>query len=431
MRARVFNNIQEKRLRETRMPFAKHTSGRKQARTQKSKSSVPLYMDYAASTPVDPAVLDVVMETFSAGPGNPHSRQHSYGASASRTLEQARKQVAEAVGATAGDIYFTSGATEANNIALLGLRDHLERAGRKRILTSAVEHKSVLEPLEQLGRGGFEIVVLPVKPCGMLEASAVQRHLDEHTGLVSIQAVNNEIGLIQPVSEIAEVLSGSDVFLHCDASQALGKIELELKTAGVDLASFSAHKAYGPQGVGALYAGARARSALSATDFGGGQEKGLRPGTVPVALCAGFGMACELAVEGLSEERSRLSSLREIFLTRIARLNPLVYGHSDSAWNVPGILSVRFAGIDTETLLMALPMVAMSTGSACSSSSVDDRSEQLSHVIEAVSGSPEASRETVRLSFGRFTSVSEVELAAEAFIRAVEEIREIQGEIQG
>ncbi|MBK9140989.1 MAG: cysteine desulfurase [Candidatus Melainabacteria bacterium] len=423
MRVSVFNNIQDQYLRESRMPFAtRHAASKKAARARPST----IYMDYAASTPVDPAVLEVVMETLSASPGNPHSRQHAFGASASRIVEAARQKVALATGAEAGEIFFTSGATEANNIALLGLRDHLERSGRKRIITSAVEHKSVLEPLGQLARWGFEVVVLPVKPCGMLEASAVERYLDERTGLVSVQAVNNEIGVIQPVSEIAAVLAGRDVLLHCDASQALGKIDLDVKDMGVDLASFSAHKAYGPQGVGALFVGAEARSLLSATDFGGGQEKGLRPGTVPVALCAGFGAACDLAAEGIADERWRLFELREAFLSGIARLSPVVHGHSDPAWNVPGILSLRFAGIDSETLLMALPMVAISTGSACGSP-VPGESERNSHVIEAVSGSPPASRETIRLSFGRFTTVSEVELAAEAFVRAVEEIREIQG----
>jgi cysteine desulfurase len=318
------------------------------------------------------------------------------------------------IGAQAEEIIFTSGATEANNLAFAGLARHLRAAGRMHIITCAVEHSSVLAPLKALGGEGFRVSVLPVKPCGMIEAEAIEKALTPQTGLVSIQAVNNETGTIQPLAEIAEVLRDYGILFHSDAAQAPGRTPFGVAAAGVDFASFSAHKIYGPQGIGALYARAEKRALLSPLHHGGGQEGGLRAGTLPTALCAGFGAAAELVVD----ERARMRALRERFLGRIAALRPEVHGHKEPEWNAPGILNLRFPGIDNETLVMALPALAVGTGAACSSAAYKH-----SHVIHAMTGSEQAAREAVRLSFGRFTTEQDMDIAAEEFSAAVTAIR--------
>ncbi|HEY9786404.1 MAG TPA: aminotransferase class V-fold PLP-dependent enzyme [Candidatus Obscuribacterales bacterium] len=377
-----------------------------------------IYLDNAATTPIDPCVLDA-MNSIMTGRvvGNPHAAHHAYGASSSHMIQVARKQVATAVGAAPSEIIFTSGATESNNMLLKGLAGHLKAAGKTHIITGAVEHKSILEPLKQLEEQGFEVSVLAVKPCGMLEADMIERALRENTGLVSVQAVNNETGTIQPLSEIAAVLRRRGIMFHTDASQALGKIPFAVTEAGVDFASLSAHKVYGPQGIGALYIKEERFDLLQPWSSGGGQERGLRSGTLPVALCVGFGMACAI----IDEDRPRLQSLRNAFLEKIRTLNPIVHGHKDPEWNVPGILNLRFPGIDSETLVMALPQLAFGQGAACNATGV-----RTSHVIKATTGSEQSAKEAIRLSFGRFTTSEDVAAAAEQIVAAVTEIRQLQ-----
>lgn len=378
-----------------------------------------LYMDYAASTPIDQRVLSAMMAVMAGDPGNPQAKHHAYGSKSSRIVEKAREEVASSIGCPGDAIVFTSGATEANNLVLKGLARSLEASGRTHILTSAVEHKSVLEPLSELKNRGFRVSVLPVKPCGMIEADAIERALDDEVGLVSIQAVNNETGTIQPLSEIARVLKARGILFHSDATQALGKTDFDVVSSGVDFASLSAHKVYGPQGIGALFADPRKKSLLQSRQTGGGQEWGLRSGTVPVALCAGFGAACSI----IEDERERLKTLRDSFLTEISPLNPTIHGHSDSLWNVPGIISIRFPGIDNETLLMALSGLAVGTGSACSANN------NSSHVIAAITGSKLSARETIRLSFGRFTTIADMSTAAAQITEAVTQIRHMEGDL--
>ncbi len=386
-----------------------------------------IYLDNAATTALDRRVLDTMYGIMAQGhSGNAHARHHVYGVAAYNSVQAARRQVAEAIGAyragagnTAeiGEVIFTSGATEANNLAIKGIAAHLKSIGKTHLVCSAVEHASVLEPLKALAREEFELTVLAVKPCGMIEADMIERALRPDTGLVCVQAVNNEVGVIQPIEEIARMLSGRDVLFHCDAAQALGKIDFDV-AVGVDFASLSSHKVYGPQGVGALYVRAERKQLLSAVNEGGGQEFGLRSGTLPAALCAGFGKACSL----IEDDSRHLRGLRWALLNRIAWLKPIVYGHSHPQWNVPGILNIRFEGIDSETLIMALPDLAFGMGAACSSGGA-----KLSHVVRATTGSEQAARESLRISFGRYTTHQEIRRAADLIVEAVENIKELQG----
>lgn len=373
----------------------------------------PVYLDYAATTPPDISVLEA-MQPWLQQPANPHARQHPFGAAAHEAVENARAQIAKMIGAQPAEITFTSGATEANSLALSGLAEYLRTIGKTHIITSAVEHASVLETLKALK--GITVSVLPVKPCGMIEAEMIEKAITPETGLVSVQAVNNEIGIIQPLSEIAEMLRGRAILFHCDAAQAPGRIPFDVKAAGADFVSLSAHKIYGPQGVGALYIKSNRNQILLPQQHGGGQERGLRSGTVPTALCVGFGVAAELSMV----EWERMLGLREQLLHKIRHLHPVVHGHKEMEWNAPGILSLRFEGIDNETLVMALPLLAIGTGAACSGAG-----NKYSHVIKAITGSEQAARETVRISFGRFTTEQDMEQAANDLIAAVTEIRKM------
>ena len=377
-----------------------------------------IYLDYAATTPLDRSVLDLMHSIMKkVVVGNAQSTHHPFGAVADLIVRNARQQVAASIGANPNEIVFTSGATESNNLAIKGLARHLKAVGKTRIITTEVEHKSILAPLAQLEAFGFEIVRLLPRPCGMITPDIIERAIDARTGLVCVQGVNNELGTIQPVAKIAEVLKEHKILFHCDAAQALGKIPFSVASAPVDFASLSAHKIHGPQGIGCLYVRTENSKRLEPLLAGGGHEHGLRSGSLPVALCAGFGAACSL----IDDDRIRLQSMRTSFIGRISGLNPVVYGHCEPHGNVPGILNMRFPGIDSETLVMALPGLALGIGSACTRTGA-----RLSHVIQSVTGGEQASRETVRISFGRLTTVQEMDGAAEQIIAAVTGIRELQ-----
>lgn len=375
--------------------------------------SDPLYLDYAATTPLDPGVVAAMLPWLSAErAGNANARHHLHGNAAHQAVQKARVQIATAIGGGAEHLVFTSGATEANNLVLQGLRAHLKATGRTHIITSAVEHKSILSTLDALAAEGFTVTVLPVKPCGMIEARMIEAALTPETGLVCVQAVNNELGVIQPIDEISAMLKGRDVLLHVDAAQALGKTPLDVVGMGADFMTLSAHKAYGPQGVGAVYG---RLDLLQGIQHGGSQEKSLRAGTLPVFLCVGFGTACAL----LNDDRARLQGLREILLARLAPFKPEIGGHADPVWNVPGILNIRFPGIDHDALVMVLPGLSFGTGAACT--------DGKSHVALATTGSEQAAAEAIRLSFGRFTTQNDIERAADAIVAAVHEIQIIKG----
>jgi len=408
--------VQAQQLRIMTSAIRTHSSPDRQSADIENPGCI--YLDHAATSPLDSRVLELMVSIMSKTViGNAHSTHHPYGAAADLIVRKAREHVATAIGAQANEIVFTSGATESNNLAIKGIAGYLKSVKKTRIITSAIEHMSILAPLSQLEREGFEIVRLRPRPCGMITADIMERALDEHTGLVTLQAVNNELGTIQPLSKISEILRRHQILFHSDAAQALGKISLSLHSEQLDFASFSAHKIGGPQGVGCLYVRAEHRSHLDALLAGGGQERGTRSGSTPVALCAGFGKACSL----IEPSQQRLWDARQFFLAQIEELQPVVHGHREPHGNVAGIVSIRFPGIDNDTLIMSLPGLAFGVGSACTKSG-----DKLSHVVQAVSDDEQAPAETIRISFGSSTTLQELEAAAKQIVRAVTEIRQIQ-----
>lgn len=378
-----------------------------------------IYLDYQATTPTDPRVLEVMLPWFTERFGNPHSDAHAYGWDAEEAVERARGEVATSLNADPREIVFTSGATESNNLAIKGAaRFRRRHEGRDRVVTFQSEHKCVLESVRGLERDGFEVAVLPVRGDGLVELQALRDALDERTGLVSVMAVNNEIGVIQPLSEIAEAVHAVGAWLHVDAAQALGRIPLDVRVAGIDLLSLSGHKLYGPKGVGALYVRRRPRVRLEPLFDGGGQERGLRSGTLPTPLCVGLGEACRIAVTELPREDERLAGLRDAFLAALqARLGPVQINGSLQA-RVSGNLNLCFPGAPADKVMAAARGVAVSTGSACSSATVEP-----SYVLRALGMSDEAAACSLRIGFGRMTTLEEVARAADLLASAVVTVR--------
>jgi cysteine desulfurase len=373
----------------------------------------PIYLDYNATTPLDPRVLDVMTPWFLT-PSNAGSRTHSYGQQAKDAVDNARRQIAELLNAQPEEVFFTSGATESNNLALLGLAEYGERTGRRHILSTAIEHKAVLEPLDRLRQLGFEVELAPVTLGGFVEPETIQRMLRPDTLLVSVMHANNETGILQPVHAISELLRGTDTWFHTDAAQTFGKEVHELRSLRADLVSISSHKIYGPQGVGALLVRRRGahKRAVQPLVFGGGQERGLRPGTVPVALAVGLGEAASLA--GLEWETRRAAALqtREQLLHDLQAVEHQING--DPTRCQPHVLNVSFPGLDSEALMMALRnAAAVSNGSACTSARYKP-----SHVLQAMGLSEVAIESAIRISWGRQT----IEIPSEAIVAAVKSL---------
>ncbi|SEG70924.1 cysteine desulfurase [Methylobacterium sp. 190mf] len=373
-----------------------------------------IYLDHNASTPLDPAVADVMHEYLTRSFGNPHSFEHAFGWAAGEAVEKARGEVAAAVGADPDEVVFASGATEANNIAILGICRALPR-GRRRILVSAIEHKAVLEPaFAAKDLFGAVVEILPVNEDGIVDIPGLRHALEKGVGFVSIMLINNEIGTRQPIEEIASACREAGAILHTDAAQALAVEDLDVQSLGVDLMSLSSHKAYGPMGIGALYVARDLTIRPAPLLFGGGQENGLRPGTVPTPSCVGFGAACSLLMNRRSSDRVRLSALRTRLFDRIAdgALSATLVG--DPIRRHPGNLSIRFAGVEAERLIANLqPRVALSSGSACTSGTPEP-----SHVLTAIGLSVREAREVVRIGLGRSTTASDVDAAAANIVQA-------------
>ena len=381
----------------------------------------PVYLDHQATTPVDPRVFDAMEPYFSLRFGNPHSRQHRYGWEAEEAVEKAREQVAAAIGAAAREIVFTSGATESNNLAIKGVtRFQMQQAGRTKphIVTASTEHKCVLESCAALTAEGARTTVLPVTPSGLIDLGQLAAAIGQDTVLVSIMAVNNEIGVIQPLAEIGALCREHGVVFHTDAAQAVGKIEIDVEAQNIDLLSISGHKLYGPMGVGALYVRRRPRVRLDPLFSGGGQERGFRSGTLPAPLCVGLGAACAIANQERDAEHGRLKAFRDRFLAKIQARIPDVVAHGDMERRIAGNLSLGFDGVDGEALMNTLNDVAISTGSACTSASVEP-----SYVLQALGMSAALAGSSVRIGFGRFTTDEEVDYAAGRLADAVDEIR--------
>jgi len=382
--------------------------------------TAPIYLDAQATTPVDPRVLEVMMPYFTEKFGNAASRTHAYGWAASAAVDKAREGVARAVGAVPEDIVFTSGATESNNLALSGVMEEAAARGRDHVVTTAIEHPSVLDVCARLERVGLRVTRVPVEPDGIVDPERVAKALEERTALVSVMLANNEIGTLQPVREIGRITRERGVLLHTDAAQAVGKLPIDVDAMGIDLLSMSAHKLYGPKGVGALYVRTRRpRVALAAQIHGGGHERGRRSGTLDVPGIVGFGAACALLQgEGGAEESRRVRALRDQLLSRLESALPGVAVNGDLERRLPGNLNVSFEGVESGALLGGLPGLAFSSGSACASAKPEP-----SHVLAAL-GLPEARRRgAVRFGVSRFTTPEEIERASELLVAKVRELR--------
>lgn len=376
----------------------------------------PIYLDYQASTPIDPRVRAVVADAMEAEFGNPSSETHALGWRAREMVEHARSKVALMIGALPDEVIFTSGATEADNIAVLGAALAAPEK-RRRILVSAIEHKAVLEAALAAEGAGFTIEMIAATPDGLIDLRALQAKMAPDVAVVSVMAVNNEIGTIQPIAQVAEIAATAGAFVHTDATQAPVAMQVDVLAWNVDAASFSSHKAYGPKGVGALYLASSAPWRPRPLMFGGGQEQGLRPGTLAAPLCAGFGEAANLLTDAAAE-RSRVAALRDLFTQHLRRIAPDVQITGQALARHPGSLHVRFPGRDaTEFLDRLHPRVCAATGSACTSGVIGP-----SHVLLALGWDDRAAGEGVRFSLGRFTTEDEVARAADAVAEALQDL---------
>jgi len=379
-----------------------------------------VYLDNHATTPVDPRVLEAMLPYFGPKFGNAASRGHRFGWEAEKAVELARRRIAELAGATAREIVFTSGATESDNLAIKGA---MEAGGKKgnHIVTMTTEHKAVLDTVKHLERQGCQATILPPKPDGLLDLDAVRAALKPETVLVSVMYANNEIGTIQPIAQIGALCRERGVLFHCDAVQALGKIAVDVERDQMDLMALSAHKMYGPKGVGALYVRRRnPRAELVAQMDGGGHESGMRSGTLNVPAIVGFGEACVLCGREMESEAARVSALRDRLSAQLQAALDGVSVNGTMEHRLPGNLNLSFDAVDAESLLIALPDVALSTGSACTSATVEP-----SHVLQALGMSRQKARSSVRFGVGRFNTADEVDYAATKVIEAVSTIRKL------
>ena len=377
------------------------------------------FLDNQSTTAMDPRVLDKMLPLMTWQYGNPHSRSHQYGWEAEECVEEARAHVGRMIGADAKEIIFTSGATECNNMAIKGVA-RFYAAKKKHIITTQTEHKCVLDSCRVLQNDGFDITYLPVQPNGLIDLEVLKAAIRPDTALVSVMAVNNEIGVIQPMEEIGQLCRANKIFFHSDIAQAAGKIEVDVNKWNLDLASISGHKIYGPKGVGALYIRRRPRVRLEPVINGGGQERGLRSGTVPSAMAVGMGEAARLCVLNRERDFAHSKKLADRMLSEVQRRVPHVTLNGDIDRRFPGNLNLSFAYVEGESLLMALKEVAVSSGSACTSASLEP-----SYVLRALGVDEDMAHTSIRFGFGRFTTEEEVEHAIELVARHVARLRDM------
>ena len=383
-------------------------------------TQLPIYLDNNATTRTDPLVLEAMLPYFTVDYGNAASRHHVFGRRAEEAVEEARSQVADLIAADPREIIFTSGATESDNLALKGVAQMYRTAG-DHLVTVATEHKAVLDPCKRLEREGFRVTFLPVDPYGQISAEQVAAALTGQTVLVSVMAANNEIGTLQPIADIGRLCKERGVLFHCDAAQAAGKRPIDVNALGVDLLSLSAHKMYGPKGVGALYVRRRdPRVRLDPLIDGGGHERGMRSGTLPVPLIVGFGRACVLCQGELVAEAERLTDLRERLRRAIMDGLDDVFLNGHPTERLPGNLNLSFAYVEGEALLMALKNVAVSSGSACTSANPEP-----SYVLKALGVSDDLAHGSIRFGLGRFTTTEEIDFVIEEVVRTVNHLRSL------
>jgi len=381
---------------------------------------LPIYMDNHATTPVDPRVLDRMLPYFSERFGNAASRSHSFGWEAEKAVERARRSIAGLAGASPREIVFTSGATESNNLALKGVMEACRKRGNH-LVTMATEHKAVLDPARHLERLGRRVTMLPPEPDGRVSLDRLREALAPSTVLVSVMAANNEIGVLQPIGEIGAICRDRGILFHCDAAQAFGKISIDVERDSIDLLSVTAHKLYGPKGIGALYVRRHPRVPLIAQIDGGGHEAGLRSGTLNVPAIVGFGEACAIATEEMAAEAARVAALRDRLLHRLESELDGVQVNGSLELRLAGNLNVSFDGVEGDALLMTVPDLALSTGSACSSATVEP-----SHVLRALGVGEDRARGALRFGLGRWTTEEEVDYASRRVVEAVGKLRALR-----
>ena len=379
---------------------------------------LPIYLDYSATTPVDPRVAEKMIPYLVEKFGNPASRSHAFGWEADEAVENARAEVAKLVNADAKEIVWTSGATESNNLAIKGAANFYAGKG-KHIITVKTEHKAVLDTFRELERQGFEATYLDVQDNGLIDLDAFQAALRPDTILVSVMFVNNEIGVVQPIAEIGEICRSKGIIFHVDAAQATGKVDIDLEKLKVDLMSFSAHKTYGPKGIGALYVRRKPRVRLEAQMHGGGHERGFRSGTLPVHQIVGMGEAFRIAREEMAEENARIGKLRDKLLKGLQDIEA-TYVNGDLEHRVPHNLNMSFAYVEGESMIMAIKDLAVSSGSACTSASLEP-----SYVLRALGREDELAHSSIRFTLGRFTTEGEIDFTINLLHKKIGKLREL------
>lgn len=380
---------------------------------------LPVYLDNQATTPLDPRVLDAMMPFFTEKFGNPHSRSHAYGWETEEAVEIARGQVADLIGANAKEIIFTSGATESNNLALKGVANFYKDK-KNHIVTVVTEHKCVLDACRHLQQDGFDVTYLPVKQDGLVDLDQLRAAMTDKTAIVSVMGGNNEIGVIQPLAEIGAICREFGAFFHTDCAQAAGKIPLDVNAMNIDLMSISGHKIYGPMGIGVLYVRRRPRVRLQAQINGGGQERGMRSGTLSPALCVGIGEACRIANEEMGAEAERMKMLRDRLYNGIVEKIPDVYLNGNAEARLPNNLNLSFAYVEGESMMMAIKDLAVSSGSACTSASLEP-----SYVLRALGVEEEMAHTSIRFGIGRFNTEAEIDYAVDTIVEHVGKLREM------
>ena len=378
-----------------------------------------IYLDYQATTPLDPRVLEEMLPYFNERFGNPHSRNHVYGWEAEEATEIAREHVANVINANPKEIIFTSGATESNNIAIKGVAEFY-KSNKNHIITCVTEHKCVLESCRSLSNSGYDVTYLPVNKDGLIDLDKLENAITDKTLMVSIMAVHNEIGVIQPLKEIGALCRKNNIFFHSDCAQAVGKIKLDVEDMNIDLMSISGHKIYAPKGIGALYVRRKPRVRIKPMMSGGGQERGMRSGTLSPALCVGLGAACRICNEEMVQENQRLNKLKNMFYDGIRNSCKDVYLNGSSKNRIPGNLNLSFAYVEGESLMMGIKDLSVSSGSACTSASLEP-----SYVLRALGVEEELAHTSLRIGFGRFTTEDHVKKAVKDIVSEVNRLRSL------
>lgn len=379
----------------------------------------PIYLDFQATTPTDPRALDAMLPYMLGKYGNPHSKTHTYGWETEEAVEEARKSIADLIGATPREIIFTSGATESNNMAIKGI-GRFYKGKKNHIITTQTEHKCVLDSCRAMEMEGYEITYLPVQSNGLIDLKLLESEMRPETAVVSVMGVNNEIGVVQPLKEIGEMCRARKIFFHSDIAQMAGKMSVDVNDLKIDCASLSSHKIYGPKGIGAIYVRRKPRLRMEAIISGGGQERGLRSGTLAPALCVGMGKAAKVCIEEMENDTRWITHLADRLKTGIESKISDVVMNGDEISRYPGNLNYSFAYVEGESLLMALKNIAVSSGSACTSASLEP-----SYVLRALGADDEMAHSSIRFGIGRFTTEEEIDQTIELLEKHVGRLRDM------